>query len=162
MKKKILIIILFIVLCAGCSLGVTEKPKITKEENQKKEYVKYVKELNKIDKSSEDLPFNVEVKFDKLTDEEIRYQVIIDNQTKDINDIKAIAIHDKQTDDVFPSIGIFDDTVNLIMNEKPEGVILVGYIPYEGLIDDFKCEIKLLISYKVENEEYTSYYVTKK
>lgn len=162
MKKLFIIILTFLVFCVGCSNIEKETTKTTKSENEKKTYVKYVKKLNKINESTENLPFEIEVKFDKLTDEEIRYQVIIDNPKKDIKDIRALVIHDRQTDDVFPSIGIFDDRVNLISGEKPEGVILVGYIPYEYELDSFECEIKVLVSYKIENEKYTSYYVTKK
>ena len=95
-------------------------------------------------------------------DDEVRYQVIIDNPTNNITDVKALAVHNKQTDDVFPSVGIFDKKVKLIPNKKPSGVILVGYIPYEGDIDNLDVEIKVLISYKIDNKSYTSYYVTKK
>ena len=81
-----------------------------------------------------------------------------------VKNITALAIHDKQTDDVFPSVGIFDDTVTLTEGEKPEGVVLAGYIPYTGSIDDLKNEItvKVLIKYEYENKKITAYYMTKK
>ena len=102
-----------------------------------------------------------EVLYEKISDE-VRYQVIIDNPSEEITDISALAIHNKQTDDVFPSVGIFDEKVDLIPNERPSGVILVGYIPYEGDIEDFEIEIKVLISYKINDTVSKSYYVTKK
>ena len=91
-------------------------------------------------------------------------KVSIDNPIGTINNIKALAIHNKQTDDVFPSVGIFDSPITLIKGEKPEGIVLVGYIPYTKDIDDFKKEIilKVLIKYVYENNEYSAYYVTKK
>ena len=107
------------------------------------------------------LCFNVDVVYENLKNE-IRYQVVIDNPSAEITDIRALAIHDKQTDDVFPSVGIFDEKLNLIPNEKPSGVILVGYIPFEGDYEKFTCEMKVLISYKIGEEKYESYYVTKK
>ena len=100
----------------------------------------------------------------KENDNEIRFEVSVDNVKGTVKNITALAIHDKQTDDVFPSVGIFDDTVTLTEGEKPEGVVLAGYIPYTGSIDDLKNEItvKVLIKYEYENKKITAYYVTKK
>ena len=100
----------------------------------------------------------------KENDNEIRFEVSVDNVKGTVKNITALAIHDKQTDDVFPSVGIFDDAVTLNEGEKPEGVVLAGYIPYTGSIDDLKNEItvKVLIKYEYENKKITAYYVTKK
>ena len=69
--------------------------------------------------------------------------------------------HNKKTKDVYPSIGIFDDKEKLEVGKKPSGIILVGYIKFDGDISDFKCEIKVLIKYKnKENENKKVYYVT--
>ena len=162
MRNKLLLILIIIIsifLISGCA----NKKEVKKEniENEKDIYINYVQKLKKIKKSSEDLPFSIEVKYEKMSDE-VRYQVIMDNPKEEIKDIQALAIHNKQTDDVFPSVGIFDKKVNLIPNKKPSGVILVGYFPYKGDIDKLDVEVKILISYKINNEKVTSYYVTKK
>jgi len=168
MKKKLLIC--FVVIVSLCTvIGCSNKKEETKNDKKVKQnvetnkdvYIKHVKELKKVSESTEELPFTVEVKYEKM-DDEVRYQVIIDNPTTNITDIKAIAIHNKQTDNVFPSVGIFDKKVDLIPDKKPSGVILVGYFPYEGDIDNLDVEMKVLISYKLEDKTYTSYYVTKK
>ena len=170
MKNKILLILLLLIsifIVVGC-IPKNESKKETKKtkekvnvENEKDIYIKYVKEARKIKEASEDLPFTVDVVYEKMKDE-VRYQVVIDNPTSNITDIKALAIHNKQTDDVFPSVGIFDKKVKLIPDEKPSGVILVGYIPYEGEMENFNCEVKVIISYKIDNVSHTSYYLTKK
>lgn len=152
MKKIIVLLFISMFIFTGCTK--TNK----KEEIQKSTYIKDVQKLKKVKESSSNLPFTIEVKYDKVKDE-LRYQVIIDNPTKEIKSVKALAVHNKQTDDVFPSVGIFDKKVDLIPNKKPSGVILVGYVPYEKDID---MKIKVMISYKIDNETYTSYYVTKK
>ena len=161
MKKFLLIclVIISIFILVGCN----SKNKAKKEslETEKSIYIKKVQKLKKIKKTTKDLPFSIEIKYEKMTDE-VRYQVIIDNPKTEIKNIRALAIHNKQTDDVFPSVGIFDKKVNLIPNEKPSGVILVGYFPYKGSIDDLKIQMKVLIEYKMDNKNYTSYYVTKK
>lgn len=161
--KKNLFIIMITIICLISLLGCTNNKKEPKKniETEKSTYIKKVQKLKKIKKSTEDLPFEVEVKYEKMKDE-MRYQVIIDNPKNDIKNISAIAIHNKQTDDVFPSVGIFDKKVNLIKDKKPSGVILVGYFPYKGAIDELKVQMKVLIEYKMDNKKYTSYYVTKK
>lgn len=159
MKKAVLILLVFI--CASCSLSSNDV-KENNVEAEKNTYIKYVKKLKEVKKTSEDLPFDVDIKFDKITDEEVRYQVIIDNPKGEVTNVKALAIHNKQTDDVFPSTGIFEKPMNLIPNKKPEGIILVGYIPYTKSIKSFDCEIKVIIKYIYENKKHTSYYVTKK
>ena len=126
MKKILIVLFVFIFILTGC----TSQKVSRKNEKEKKVYIKYIQKVKKVKESSSDLPFTVEIKYDKV-DSELRYQVIIDNPTNEIKDISAIAVHNKQTDNVFPSVGIFDKKVNLIPNKKPSGVILVGYVPYE-------------------------------
>ena len=150
--KKILIIILLIFFLCGCT-------NISKE---KEEYLNYIDELKEVNKSSKEYPFNIEVKYDKITKKEIRYQVILDEVKKDITDITMIAYHDKETSDIYPSIGIFDDKENLLKDKKPSGLILVGYIPYKGDLEDFNITMKVLVKYKINNKEYKIHYVTKK
>ena len=151
--KKILLIILLI-LFTGCSNN--------EDSINIKIYKKYIDELNKITESSKNIPFDIEVQYSKLDDEEVMYQVIIDNPIEDIHSIEAIAIHDKETDDIFPSIGIFDDREKLEVGKKPSGIILVGYLDYSGDINDFECEMKVLVKYKINNINKKVYYVTKK
>ncbi len=154
MKKLITILLISIILLTGC----TDK-KVVKE---KEKYIKYIQELKSINKTTKDVPFDVEVRFDKLTNDEVRYQIIIDNVKEDLCDIEAIVIHNKQTNDIFPSIGIFDDKENLLKDKKPSGIILVGYIDYQKDIEDFKCKLKLLVKYKTKDKKaHKVYYVTK-
>ena len=152
MKKYIIILLLFVFLLCGCS----------KEDKQKDIYLESISELNNINSSSKEYPFNLEIVLDKITKKEVRYQVILDNVTKDLDDISIIAIHDKKTEDVYPSIGIFDETESLKVGEKPSGLILVGYIDFKGDIEDFKSTFKVLVKYKINNKEHKVYYVTKK
>lgn len=169
MKNKLLLIFLLVLslfIIIGCTPKKEDNKEVKKEKKQNIEtekdiYIKYVKKLKKVRESSEDLPFAVDIVYEKIK-EEVRYQVVIDSPTTDIKEIKALAIHDKQTDDIFPSVGIFDDKIDLIIDKKPSGVILVGYIPYDGDLDDLEVEMKVLISYKINDETHTSYYVTKK
>lgn len=150
--KKILIILLLIFFLCGC----------TNVSKEKEEYLDYIDELKEVKESSKEYPFNIEVKYDKITKKEIRYQVILDSIKEDIIDITMIAYHDKKTSDIYPSIGIFDEKESLLKDKKPSGLILVGYIPYKGDIEDFNITMKVLVKYKIKNKEYKIHYVTKK
>lgn len=155
MKKLLVLLLTLIILLTGCTNDDLSK--------EKEIYIKYIKDLRTVKKTSNNIPFDIEVKYDKLTNDEVRYQVIIDNVKDDIYNVEALAVHNRETDDVFPSIGIFDEKQDLLKDKKPSGVILVGYINYQGEIKDFKCNIKLLVKYETNNEKsHKVYYVTKK
>ena len=105
--KKLLVLLCF--LLVGCSNSV---------------YDDYVKELKNSEASSE-VPFDIEFNIDNVNENRIIYQVIIDNPKVDASNVKALVIHDAKTEDIFPSVGIVDETINL--NEQ-KGIILMGYI----------------------------------
>ena len=105
--KKLLVLLCF--LLVGCSNSV---------------YDDYVKELKNSEASSE-VPFDIEFNIDNVNENRIIYQVIIDNPKVDASSVKALVIHDAKTEDIFPSVGIVDETINL--NEQ-KGIILMGYI----------------------------------
>lgn len=165
MNKRGLILLLTFISSILIIVGCSKNSSTNNNENVEKEkesYIEYVQKLKKVTESSSEIPFDIDVTYDKLNDEEVRYQVVIDNPKENIKNIKALAVHNRQTDDIFPSIGIFDDSVDLLLESESKGVILVGYIPYEGDLDDFDCKMKVLISYEIGEKKYTSYYVTKK
>jgi len=68
-----------------------------------------------------------------------------------MKDIEAILIHDKETDNVFPSLGIFEDKITLKNESKELGIKLTGYVE-NGDNMNFK-DIPLEISYKNVGEE---------
>ena len=105
--KKLLVLLCF--LLVGCSNSV---------------YDDYVKKLKNSEPSSE-IPFDIEFNIDNVNENRIIYQVIIDNPKVDASNVKALVIHDAKTEDIFPSVGIVDETINL--NEQ-KGIILMGYI----------------------------------
>ena len=159
MNKIIFVLILLIVMLTGCN----------KESNEYKTYKNYIKELNESNIMSSNIPFDIEVYTEKIIDNEITYRVIIDNPKEDIKNIEAIIIHDKYTEDIFPSTGIFDDKLNLIPEtidkdkNYVKGIILTGYIPFKADINDLNATFKVLVKYTDKfNVESVVMYSTKK
>lgn len=151
MPKQIIIIIISMLLLIGCTTNSYKE--------EKELYNHFINDLMKakLEDFSDDLPFNLNVYFDKVSDSEITYRIIIDEPKIIMNNIKVIAIHDQKTNDIFPTIGIFDQPLNLIPGDidltlnKVGGIILVGYIPYQGKLEDFKCNIKVLLEFEDES-----------
>lgn len=146
MKK--LVVLIFIIFLVGCSnIKIEQNEEINKE---KEDYLAIKNELNSVKEyvNDDDLPCDVTISIDRINKEEISYRAIIDNPKIDMYNVKALLIHDYFTEDIFPSIGIFDKTENLLIgNEEVKGISLVGYIETTKDIDELNLNIKLYIEY---------------
>lgn len=139
--KKIVILILPFLLLIGCT---------NKLEEEKYEYLTYKSELQEREefKTLEELDFNSYFNIVRETEEKINYSIVIDNPKIDMYNIKALLIHDFMTEDVFPTIGIFDEPATLLVDSS-EKIILEGTIQTDKKITDTK--FKLYLEYEDEN-----------
>ena len=150
--KKIWIVLL-IFLLVGC----------TKKEET--EYYRLVDELNAVNNSSLNIPFDINISLDKITDDELVYNVVIDNPKKDLTNVRALVTHDYLLDEAYPNIGIFDNRVNLIPNKIDEndnyvkGIALVGYIPFTESVNEYHGTFRVLVDYTVDNTNKRIYYI---
>lgn len=118
MKKLLFIIPLFLLLI-GCS---------SKHEDNKFAYIEYKNNLEKQDEFSngDDLDFNTFFNIDRDGDK-VNYSLIINKPNKDMKDIKALLINDYASEDIYPSIGIFDE-VKTIYKDSNDSIVLNGTI----------------------------------
>ena len=141
--KKIIIVIMCMTL-VGCAGNVGNE--------QIEEYNSFVREATSLKEETSSIPFDINVYYEQLVDE-IVYRIIIDNPKEQIMNIKAVATHNYETEDIYPSVGIFEENLHLDPNKVDleknyvKGIILTGYIDYDGDLDNFDVEIKLLIEY---------------
>ena len=151
--KKFLIISITLILClTGCN-------KTTKIDQEKEDYLAIKQDLLKNNNfiQEEELPFDLNIYVNRVNDEEISYRAIIDNEKENMHNVKAILVHNYFTDDIFPSIGIFDDGVDLLTNsEEVKGISLVGYINSTKDINNL--EYRVYIEYKNDNDEIKKIY----
>lgn len=146
--KRLLILTLALLLITSCHHSLSK---------EKKRYQAMQQELINYDNFTQPLTYDVNVYLDRLVDTEIIYRVIIDNPTESMHNISVLVIHNYPTNDIFPSIGIFDEKVNLIPNyvdmetNHVKGITLTGYIPYVGDILNFDGVFKVLIEYEDES-----------
>jgi PBP1b-binding outer membrane lipoprotein LpoB len=153
--KKILILLVALIL-TGCS------------SDKENDYYFLIDQLKDAQVSAGNFPFDIEISLDKITDDEIMYNAIIDNPIEPMKNIRALIIHDKITNNMFPSIGVFDKRVNLIpnvvdeVNNNVKGIALVGYLPYDGTIENYTGEFKVLVEYTNSDNKFNMvYYIYK-
>lgn len=158
--KKFFVIILCLFLLTVCNKEETKEKII---------YNNYIKTLNNNFKTTNNIPFDIEIYLDKISNTEVMYRAIIDNPKTSIKNIEVLIIHNKYTKDIYPSSGIFDEKYSLIPNtiEKSnnivKGIILIGYIPYEGDLGNIDVEFKLYLKYNDDDSNvHEVMYSTKK
>ena len=151
MKKFLLVVpLLFLV---GCTNQVEE---------DKYTYLEYKSDLQEQDTFNEkdELEFNTYFNIIRETEEKINYSIVISNPEVNMNNVKALLIHDSIVEDVFPSVGIFDDPVTL-EKDTDDKLILEGTIQTEKDINDTK--FKLYLEYTTDDgNENKIYYEVKR
>lgn len=149
--KKILILLLLVL--TGC----------TNIKND--QYNLYLKELKENKESTELKNYDINILFDKYSDDEIVYQVVVDNAKEILSNIQILVYHNQETKDIYPSIGLFNDYYNLVPDKNVKddvnihGVNLVGYIPFNKSINEFKAEVKVLVIYNLNNQINKDFYI---
>ncbi len=118
--KKILLIIPILLLLFGCS---------NKVEDNKFAYIEYKNNLEKQEEfmDNDGLGFNTFFNIDRDGDT-VNYSLTINNPKINMHNVKALLIHNYNNNDIYPSIGIFDEPKELLEssndNIKLEGSIL--------------------------------------
>lgn len=143
MKKILLILFLSILLFTGCE---------NKEEIEKNDYLDMKSQLleHKEFVSLEELKCNIVVNIDRKDEEKVIYEVILSNPKENMNNIKAVLVHNYYTEDVFPTIGLFDDTKSLLVDSQ-NNITLKGSIKTDKDIDNLNLMLKLLIRYTTDD-----------
>lgn len=116
-------------------------------------YKDLIEELSNVDNSSNDIPINIEIKVEEMPKGILRYTVLVNRNGLVMKDVEAIIIHDKETTNVFPSLGIFEDAVTLNNDSKELGIKLTGYVEKYD-----KINFKFLIKYKNDKGKEEKYF----
>lgn len=152
MKKAIfLLLILFL---AGCS-NQEKAPK----ETDKSEYLDMKSNLleKKEFTEKEDLNCDITISIDRKDEERVSYKVKISNPKENMNQVKAIVVHNYYTEELFPSIGLLNKTGQLLQNSEKK-ISLEGTIETEKDIDTLDLELKVLIKYETDSKKIKEIY----
>ena len=140
--------IIAILIIVGC-----DNNKVT---NEYKIYEKYIDELENATNFIEQNNYDLEIEIEQINEKESMYVLTLDNVKTDMYEIEVIVIHNKNTEDIYPSSGIFEEKIDISKNdEEVKGIQLIGFIENTENI-----EFKTLIKYKDSNgESKKDYYI---
>ena len=148
--KKIVFVLFVVLIITACSNKIVDVEVNDNVEEKKIEYLNIKNKLLEKKEYSklEDIPCNLVASLDRTSEEELSYRVILDNPKEDMYDISALLVHNQFSEDIFPSIGIFDDKTKLIVGDSElKGIELVGYIETTKKLDNKDLVLLLWISY---------------
>lgn len=152
MKKRILLVLMLFIL-VGCS---------TEEEVEKNEYIAIKSELLKEDTYTlnEDLPLDILVNIDRMDEEEVDYRVIFSDPVEDMYKIEAMVVHNYYNEDVFPTLGLFDEKGKLL-KDSSNTIELKDTIKTNKNLSSLDLELKIYIKYEDKyGEKKEIYYKT--
>ena len=143
MRRIFVVLIISLLFFTGCE---------NTKENEKSKYLSMKSELLSVKDFTnyEDLNCDIVVNIDRINSEKYSYEMIISNPKENMNNIKALLIHNYYSEDLFPSIGLFNNTKSLKAGSD-DNIILKGNIKTDKDIDNLKLKLKLLLSYVDDN-----------
>lgn len=152
--KKICILLMVSLLLSGCE---------NKEETKKNEYLAMKgATFNEKNFTKEELPVDIVTTIERINDETINYKTAITNPKENMHDVKVMLVHNYQNEDVYPTIGVFDEPRELLIdNNELSELTLTDTINTTKNISKLGLELKLLIEYTDDlGEKKDIYYKT--
>lgn len=146
--KKLLVIVPLLILMVGCT-NSSEENKIA--------YLEYKNELEEKETFNEEesLDFNVYFNIERINEEIVDYSLVIDKPKINMHNVKALLIYNFVNEEAYPSVGIFDNPVELLMNTE-DRIVLNGSIQTINDITDTK--FKLYLEYTDDNNNLNKIY----
>lgn len=152
MKKIVPFILLLLIFTTGCE---------TKEEKAKSEYIAVKSNLLSATNYKEELPLDIIITLDRTEEEQITYQVELKKPKENMHQIKALVVHNYNNEDKYPSIGLFDDTKDLLTSTENATLNLEGTIQSAKNMSELDLQLKIWIEYtNDQNETKEVYYQT--
>ncbi|MCI6002628.1 MAG: hypothetical protein MRZ37_05790 [Tenericutes bacterium] len=135
--KKILVIIFTCMLLCGCE----------NKEAYKEQYINYKKQLfsSNMFTNDENLPLKININL-KKEKSFINYNIIISDATEDLNEMQVLVVHNQITNEVYPSLGIFNEKGNLKPNDNSK-LELNGSFETNKDIEEVVVSFKFVIKY---------------
>lgn len=120
------------------------------EEEIKNEYIAIKNDVfEEKNYKDEEIPVDVVVTIDRINEEELLYEVDVKNPKEDMYDVKAMVVHNYYNEDTFPSIGVFDESKDLLVDSgEEEKITLKDTLKTAKDIRDLNLELKVWIEYR--------------
>ena len=140
MFKRILMVLLLFTLF-GCS-------NTTNKEEDKSEYIAIKSNLleEKEYMLKEELPLDIEINIDRMDESKVDYSVVFSNPDENMHDIEAMVVHNYYNEDMFPTLGLFNDKGELL-KDSDEVIKLKDIINTNKNLGTIGLELKIYIKY---------------
>ena len=140
MFKRILMVLLLFTLF-GCS-------NTTNKEEDKSEYIAIKSNLleEKEYMLKEELPLDIEINIDRMDESKVDYSVVFSNPDENLHDIEAMVVHNYYNEDMFPTLGLFNDKGELL-KDSDEVIKLKDIINTNKNLGTIGLELKIYIKY---------------
>ena len=145
--KKIYILLLFsLVFISGCE---------NKEEAIKNEYIAMKNEtFDEKNYTEEELPVDIITTVERIDEEAVNYKTTITNPKENMHNVKILLVHNYYNEDIFPSIGVFDEPQELLVdNDEETKLTWKDTIKTTKNISKLDLKLKVLIEYTNDNGE---------
>ena len=107
-----------------------------------------------------ELPLDIVVEIDRMEEETVDYRVVFSNSEEDMYDIEAMVVHNYYNEDLFPTIGLFDEKQELLKDSE-DTIELKDTIKTKKNLSAIDLELKIYIKYKdKDGEKKEIYYKT--
>ncbi len=140
MRRGTIIFFLCIFFLIGCE---------NIEEDSKNEYLSMKNSLLEEKEYTDvnELPLDITTRIDRINEEKVNYKVILNHPKINMKDMKIMVVHNYYNEDLFPSVGIFDDKKELLVSSKDNSIELEDSIKTTKNISKLNLELKLWIEY---------------
>ena len=141
MKRRFILSLIILLLFTGCQ---------NQEEEIKNEYIAIKNDVfEEKNYKDEEIPVDIVVTIDRINEEELLYEVDVKNPKEDMYDVKAMVVHNYYNEDTFPSIGVFDESKDLLVDSgEEEKITLKDTLKTAKDIRDLNLELKVWIEYR--------------
>ena len=146
MKKFYILLLFSLIFISGCE---------SKEETIKSQYIA-MKNATFDEKNftKQELPVDIVTTIERISEETINYKTEITNPKENMHDIKVLLVHNYQNEDIYPTIGIFDEPQKLLVdNPETKELTLTDTINTTKNISKLDLELKLMIQYTDDTGE---------
>lgn len=146
--KKLLILLFILFSLTACN---------TKEEDAKTVYLEKKSILNekKEFNNKDELPFSYKLNLDRKDKEKLSYDIYLYDLHEDMHNIKAMAVHNYYSEDLFPTIGL---STNKVDKTKNDNIELTGTIETEESISSLSLKFKVWFQYTDEDDNVKNLY----
>lgn len=139
MKRKFILLLFVLIFISGCE---------NREEAVKNEYIAMRNQAFSPEEytDKESLPVDIVTTVERINEESVNYKIVINEPKENMHNVKVMVVHNCYNEDVFPSIGVFDETKELLVDNSQE-LVLKDSIKTTDNISKLNLELKIFIEF---------------